>query len=372
MIGSERILVVVPARGGSKGIPMKNLLPVAGKPLLVHTAELVAALDWIDRAVVSTDHLVIRDTALDHGLDVPFMRPTELSGDRIGDVDVLVHALRATERDDGQHYDVLVMLQPTSPLRKVEHVKAAVRKLIDEQLDAVWTVSPTDLKAHPLKQLKVDESGEMSYYDPAGAAIIARQQLEPLYHRNGVAYALRRETLLERGALMGQRNGAVIIEDPQISIDTLDDVKRVEHCLTERALDAPAAEAVPARPKTMVIDIDGVLAEPVPALDYGQAGPLKDNIARVNALFDLGCHITLFTARGSGTGKDWSQVTREQMDRWGVRYHTLRFGKPPADYYVDDRLVTLAQALALCGAPDPANTGQDSTDQKRVFDEQDF
>ncbi len=362
MIGSHRILVVVPARGGSKGIPMKNLLPVAGKPLLVHTAELITKLGWVDRAVVSTDHLVIRDTALDHGLDVPFMRPTELSGDRIGDVDVLVHALQATEQDDGQHYDVVVMLQPTSPLRQARHVEATVRKLIDEKLDAVWTVSPTDLKAHPLKQLNVDDNGQMSYYDPAGAAIIARQQLKPVYHRNGVAYALRRETLLEQAALMGERNGAVIIDEPQISIDTLDDVKRVEHFLAAQALDVPAADPVPARPKTMVIDIDGVLAEPVPALDYAQAGPLKDNIARVNALFDLGCHITLFTARGSGTGKDWSEVTREQMQRWGVRYHELRFGKPPADYYVDDRLVTLAQAVALCGLTDPTADDRISND----------
>ncbi|MGY6629822.1 MAG: acylneuraminate cytidylyltransferase family protein [Wenzhouxiangella sp.] len=362
MIGAKRILVVVPARGGSKGIPLKNLLPVAGKPLLVHTAELIGQLNWVDRAVVSTDHLVIRDTALDHGLDVPFMRPTELSGDRIGDVDVLVHALKAAEKDDGQHYDVVVMLQPTSPLRRAEQVEATVRKLLDEQLDAVWTVSPTDLKAHPLKQLSVDDNGQMRYYDPAGATIIARQQLKPLYHRNGVAYALRRETLLETGALMGQRNGAVIIDDPQISIDTLEDVKRVEHFLAVQAMDAPAAPSVPPRPKTLVVDIDGVLAEPVPALDYAQAGPLTGNIARVNALYELGCHITLFTARGSGTGKDWSDVTREQMQRWGVRYHELRFGKPPADYYVDDRLVTLAQAVALCGLPDPAVDDRPSND----------
>ena len=358
MIGSARILVVVPARGGSKGIPMKNLLPVAGKPLLVHTAELVAQLDWVDRAVVSTDHLVIRDTALDHGLDVPFMRPTALSGDRIGDVDVLVHALEATEQDDGLHYDVVVMLQPTSPLRRPEQVEATVRKLIDEQLDAVWTVSETDLKAHPLKQLALDEQGRMDYYDPAGAGIIARQQLTPLYHRNGVAYALRRETLLEHRALMGQRNGAVVIEDAQVSIDTLDDVERVEHCLKARAgaFETAVSDGKPGIPKKLVIDIDGVLAEPVPALDYAEAGPLLDNVARVNALYDLGCHITLFTARGSGTGKDWSEVTREQMQRWGVRYHELRFGKPPADYYVDDRLVSLPQALALCGLPDPTAT----------------
>ena len=353
MLANQRILVVVPARGGSKGIPMKNLLPVAGKPLLVHTAELVQQLDWVDRAVVSTDHLLIRETAIEHGLDVPFMRPLELSGDRIGDVDVLRHAIEATEADDGTHYDVVVMLQPTSPLRKPEHVTATVTRLIEEELDAVWTVSATDLKAHPLKQLVIGPDGRMDYFDPRGADIIARQQLEPVYHRNGVAYALRRETLLGQGSLMGQRSSAVVIDEPQISIDTLDDVARVEALLgrNDAALNA-GPDSKQKRPKRLVVDIDGVLAEAMPALDYALARPIKDNVARVNALHDSGCYIVLFTARGSGTGKDWSAVTAEQMKRWGVRYHELRFGKPPADYYVDDRLVSLSQAMALCGLPE--------------------
>jgi CMP-N,N'-diacetyllegionaminic acid synthase len=358
MLANHRILVVVPARGGSKGIPMKNLLPVGGRPLLVHTADLVGHLDWVDRAVVSTDHLLIRDTAMEHGLDAPFMRPPELSGDRIGDMDVLRHALEATEDDDGQHYDVLVMMQPTSPLRRADQVEATVRKLLDENLDAVWTVSPTDLKAHPLKQLVVDENGRMNYFDPRGADIIARQQLSPVYHRNGVAYALRRQTLLEKGSLMGQRTGAVIIEDDQISIDTLDDVARVEAVLAQRKGRGDHTPAIrqELRPRHLVVDIDGVLAEAVPELDYAAAGPIRDNVERVNALYDRGCHIVLFTARGSGTGKDWTTVTAEQMKRWGVRYHELRFGKPPADYYIDDRLVSLPQALALCGLNDPVES----------------
>jgi CMP-N,N'-diacetyllegionaminic acid synthase len=353
VIAEKRILVVVPARGGSKGIPMKNLLPVAGKPLLVHTAELVGRMDWIDRAVVSTDHLVIRDIAVEHGLDAPFMRPTDLSGDRIGDVDVLVHALTATEADDGQHYDVVVMLQPTSPLRKASHVRACVEKLLDEELDSVWTVSPTDLKSHPLKQLVVDENGCMTYFDPRGADIIARQQLEPVYHRNGVAYALRREALLDHASLLGERAGALVIDEPQISIDTLEDVARVEAVIAYPGNDNHPSTARKLRPRRLVVDIDGVLAEAVPDLDYAEAGPIRENVERVNALFDHGCHIVLFTARGSGTGKDWSAVTEEQMKRWGVRYHELRFGKPPADYYIDDRLVNLSQALSLCGLEEP-------------------
>jgi len=351
----KRILVVVPARGGSKGIPLKNLQPLAGRPLVARVGDVVRELSWVDRAVVSTDHLLIRETAIEAGLEAPFMRPQALSGDRIGDVDVLAHALTATEADDGTRYDVIVMLQPTSPLRRSEQVTATVQKLIDEQLDAVWTVSPTDSKSHPFKQLTLGENGALDYFDPRGAAIIARQQLRPVYHRNGVAYALTRDCLLEQQSLHGERAGAVVIDDPQVSIDTPDDMARVEALLPPRGVATAPLPSTPGRPKRLVVDIDGVIAEATADLDYAAAGPIHDNIRRVNALHDAGCTIVLFTARGSATGKDWSAVTREQMQRWGVKHDELLLGKPPADYYIDDRLTTLPQALALCGLGDPVD-----------------
>jgi CMP-N,N'-diacetyllegionaminic acid synthase len=118
---------------------------------------------------------------------------------------------------------VVVMLQPTSPLRRVEHVMAVLEKLIGENWDAVWTVSPTELKSHPLKQLTVGDNGTMDYYDPRGAIIFARQQLTPVYHRNGAAYAFTRECLLEQATIKGARTAAVILSEPMVSIDTLDD-----------------------------------------------------------------------------------------------------------------------------------------------------
>lgn len=234
MLDNKRILVVVPARGGSKGIPLKNLRRLAGRPLVSRVGDLLRELPWVDRAVISTDHQVIAEAARDCGLDTPFMRPAELSGDRIGDIDVLSHALRATEADDGLHYDIVVMLQPTSPLRRAEQVTATVEKLLADDLDAVWTVSPTDLKAHPLKQLEVDQDGRLTLWDRRGAEIIARQQLRPVYHRNGVAYTLRRRCLLEDGSLFGRKAGAVVIDEPVVNIDTEEDFARAE------ALCAPA------------------------------------------------------------------------------------------------------------------------------------
>lgn len=357
MYGDRRVLVVVPARGGSKGIPLKNLHPVAGRPLIWWVGDLLGQLEWVDRAVVSTDHLLIADAARQSGLDVPFMRPTALGGDRVSDLEVLAHAVHACEADAGIGYDIVVMLQPTSPLRRPEHVTACVEKLVADDLDAVWTVSPTDLKAHPLKQLTIAADGRLEYWDSRGAGIVARQQLTPVYHRNGAAYAIARRCLIEQGSIKGQRTGAVVIDEAMISIDTLEDIRRVEEILSARSSTVAATgRSAPERPRRIVVDIDGVLAEPVPDLDYGKAGPIVSNIARVNALYAAGCHVVLFTARGSATGRDWSETTRAQLEAWGVRYHDLRFGKPAADYYVDDRLISLTQALALCGLPDPAAT----------------
>jgi CMP-N,N'-diacetyllegionaminic acid synthase len=359
MLNGRRILAVVPARGGSKGIPLKNLQAVAGRPLVALAGQVASAVHGIDRAVVSTDHLLIRDAARDAGLDAPFLRPPELSGDRIGDLDVLTHALHATEADDGTRYDVVLMLQPTAPTRRPEHVVATLNKLIDENLDSVWTVSPTDLKAHPLKQLTVDAEGRMDYFDRRGAGIVARQELEPVYHRNGVAYALTRECLLEQRQLLGARAGAVVIDEPMANIDSPDDLAKAQVLLAETSRSGGSArltrQAQSERPvRRLVVDIDGVLAAASADADYGKAEPMPANIAQLNALFDAGCEIVVYTARGSATGIDWAATTRAQLDSWGVRYHELRFGKPHADVYIDDRLLTLPLVLAMLGVPDPA------------------
>ncbi len=229
MIGGKRILVVVPARGGSKGIKLKNLRPILGVPMVARVGHVVGQLDMIDRAVVSTDHEGIARVAEGAGLAAPFRRPETLSGDRIGDLEVLTNALLEMERIDGLIYDIVVMLQPTSPLRKPEDVTGAIGMLIDGAWDAVWTVSESDSKAHPLKQLTIGpETDCLDYYDPAGKTIIARQQLTPVCHRNGIAYAITRDCLLEQKTIMGARTGALLIDGPAISIDTEWDIELCE------------------------------------------------------------------------------------------------------------------------------------------------
>lgn len=230
MFAGKRVLAVVPARGGSKGIPMKNLRTVGGRSLVALAADVAAAMSEIDRRVVSTDHPEIARVAREAGLDAPFIRPESIAGDRIGDWDVLSHALQATEADDGERYDIVVMLQPTSPLRRPADVSGTIHMLINSGYDAVWSVSETDSKAHPLKQLAVRD-GRMDYWDPRGAQIIARQQLEPVYHRNGVAYAITRECLLEQKTIKGAFTGAYIVPGEHVSIDTEWDIDLIEFLL---------------------------------------------------------------------------------------------------------------------------------------------
>jgi len=224
MVQGNSILVVVPARGGSKGIKLKNLQKLNGKTLIELVGDIVSQLDFVDRAIVSTDHQKIAEVAKTIGLDVPFMRPKELSGDIISDVDVLTHALLEIEKIDKLKYEIIVMLQPTSPLRKVVHVQKTVLKLVDGNFDSVITVSETDSKNHPLKQLTLD-GDKIKYYNDDGKKIIARQQLKPVYQRNGLVYAMTRECLLEQKASIGENTSAIVIDNNMVNIDTKFDLK---------------------------------------------------------------------------------------------------------------------------------------------------
>ena len=224
-------MAVVPARGGSKGVPLKNLRKVCGRSLIAWAGDVIQHVACLDRAVVSTDHEGIASEAEKSGIDAPFRRPVELSGDRIGDVDVLQHAVAAMEEIDGVQYDVVVMLQPTSPSRQPEHIEQAISRLLDGNYNAVWSVSETNLKSHPLKQLVIGENGQLGYYDPRGAEIIARQQLTPVYHRNGIVYAIRRDCLLNDSVLLPENSSAIVISGSIVNIDTEQDLVDAEELL---------------------------------------------------------------------------------------------------------------------------------------------
>ncbi|MCB1377021.1 MAG: acylneuraminate cytidylyltransferase family protein [Alphaproteobacteria bacterium] len=228
----RRILAVVPARGGSKGIPLKNLRTIGGVSLVAMAGHVATAVAAIDRAVVSTDHEGIAAEAERAGLAAPFRRPEGLSGPTIADWDVLHHALLTMEARDGVTYDLVLMLQPTSPSRTAGHVMRCIAMLVDGGFDAVWSVSETDSKGHPLKQLTIGDGDALDYYDPAGAKIVARQQLKPVYHRNGIVYAFTRQCLVEQKTIKGAKTGALLISEPVSNIDTEMDLAWAEFLLS--------------------------------------------------------------------------------------------------------------------------------------------
>lgn len=230
----QKILAIIPARGGSQGIPLKNLRSVGGKSLIAITAEICHQLKLVTHAVVSTDHQGIKKEAEDCGLLVPFMRPDYLSGSRVGDLDVLIHATREMEKEYDLIYDYILMLQPTCPLRKAEHVNSCIKMMIsDPSLESVWTVSPCDLKYHPLKQLAFMGTN-LGLMDPEGAKILARQQLEPTYIRNGACYIWKRDILVDEKKFLPEKTQPFIIPSSElVNIDTFEDLELAERIYRE-------------------------------------------------------------------------------------------------------------------------------------------
>jgi len=162
--------------------------------------------------------------------------------------------------------------------------------------------------------------------------------LPQAYLSNGNVDVIRPRTVLEKGAIAGDRVGAFVTKESQ-DIDIEAQFQRAATAFHLRG-GAPAD-------KTFCVDIDGVIATTVPDGDYTRAEPLKKRIDIINRLHDRGNRIVLLTGRGSGTGIDWRETTRRQLGAWGLRYDELQFGKPPADFYIDDRMLSLAEFDAL-------------------------
>jgi CMP-N-acetylneuraminic acid synthetase len=224
------VLAVIPARGGSKGIPRKNLCKAGGISLVARAVKFTKALMWIDRVVLSTDDREIAEEGRKYGAEVPFLRPLELAGDTSKSVDVWRHALIEAEKYYNTTFDISILLEPTSPFREPRHVEEVVKKLVDGDYNSVLTVSETDSKSHPLKQMVIKDN-HVGYYDDAGKDIIVRQRLTPVYHRNGVAYAVTRKCLVEQKTIIGSNASAVIIDEPLVNIDTEQDLKRAQFLL---------------------------------------------------------------------------------------------------------------------------------------------
>jgi CMP-N-acetylneuraminic acid synthetase len=231
VIDDRTILAVVPARGGSKSIPRKNLQLMGGVSLVARAARVVVALPFFDAALISTDDAEIAAEAKAHGLDAPFMRPPELSSDTATSVDMWRHAWLAAEEHYGKRFDLSVLLEPTSPLRRPEDVERTLHALIDAGAPAAATVSRMPAHYSPHKTLKINDKGEICFYLESGAKHSLRQGIPAYYHRNGLCYAVTRDHLVDEGCIIDRGAVAVVIDRHVVNIDEMFELELAEWLL---------------------------------------------------------------------------------------------------------------------------------------------
>jgi CMP-N,N'-diacetyllegionaminic acid synthase len=238
----RRVLAVIPARGGSKGIPRKNLQQVAGYSLVARAARLVQDLPWLDAAVLSTDDTVIAEEGKRFGLAVPFLRPAELANDTATGVAAWRHAWLASEAYFGCVFDCSVLLQPTSPLRRPEQVTRTLAEMLKGDHAAAATISRVPGHYVPEKLLRLGDKGVVSFVHPEGSRHSNRQSAQAYYTRNGLCYAARRSTVVDRQEIVEHDCLGVLIEEFTPNIDDPIDLEIAEWfaCRASRGSEPPA------------------------------------------------------------------------------------------------------------------------------------
>ena len=220
-----RVLGLIPARGGSRGVPGKNLRLLAGRPLLAYSAR-DALASGLDRVVLSTDDDAIAAVGRELGLEVPFTRPAELATDEAPTLGVVRHALDALE-EAGDTFDAVCLLQPTSPVRGAGLIDECLQCLAEGDATAVVTVRPVPLEFHPDWCYRLDDDGALTLVNGEDEPRSRRQDLVGVYHRDGAVYLTRTE-VVRAGSLYGRRVRAVVARGPNVNIDTEADFVQAE------------------------------------------------------------------------------------------------------------------------------------------------
>ncbi len=234
------MLGVITARGGSKGLPGKNLRELAGKPLIAHTIEAAHESKSLDRLILSTDAADIAATARQYGCDVPFLRPADLATDETSHLPVLQHAVAWLRDRDRYEPEAVMILQPTSPLRRATDIRESIALLERSGADSVVSVSEVPAHYNPMRMLRVDARGFASLFvggEPVRRRINRRQDMPQAWTMNGAIYLFRTAVLgASEPSLYGERTAAYAMpEEFGISIDSLDDWTHAEHVLRVRS-----------------------------------------------------------------------------------------------------------------------------------------
>ena len=226
-------LAIIPARSGSKGVRDKNMRPLLGESLLARAIRCAQATELFDRIFVSTDSPRYAEEAARLGVETPWLRPPELASDTALVADAIRHTIEEFARR-GEEFDTLALLEPTSPLRTPDIVRATVLAAEEDGWDAAFTVSEVPKPWHALKQFRLDETGAASFVMTEASPNVNRQSLYPTYIRNGLAYAVRVQAFLATHSIHGTRARAIVVDEQVVSIDTEEDFQLAERLLAER------------------------------------------------------------------------------------------------------------------------------------------
>lgn len=229
MINKKKIIALVPARGGSKGIKLKNLKKINGKTLIHRTSDFIDECNFFDLKIISSDNKKI----IKHALKLNFKiikRSKKLSGDKISDFQVIKEAISFIENKIKNRFDYLVYLQPTSPIREREHLYNTIKKLIKLKFDGAWSVTKVDTKYHPLKLLKIEDN-KLKLINKKGIKIVARQMLKPVYMRNGAFYIFNIKKLMKNQSIYLKKILPAITDYEIANIDNMNDLNAAKKLL---------------------------------------------------------------------------------------------------------------------------------------------
>ena len=207
-----KTVALIPARGGSKGIPKKNVKGFCGKPLIAHIIETALMVRELDRVIVSTEDREIAEVSGRYGAEVPFIRPNKLAGDETPTLPVLQHAVKYLEENEDYRPDVVVLLYPTSPLLKPGRITEAIDMMRDEGFDSVLSV------VRDSGHYWIEQEGGYERMHPR--VLMNRQYVTPLFKENGAIYICKRDLLMEGNELVGGKLGFLVMErEESIDID---------------------------------------------------------------------------------------------------------------------------------------------------------
>ncbi|MGX9933546.1 acylneuraminate cytidylyltransferase family protein [Virgibacillus salarius] len=221
MYKGKQILAIIPARGGSKGIPRKNIIPIHNKPLIQYTIDEALLSNYLDEIIVSTDDKEIAQISINLGANVPYLRPEKLAQDHSRTIDTVMHVVEK-QKEHGYNYDYVVVLQPTQPLRKHWHIDEAIESVINNNHESL--VSVTKVKEHPILMRTINKNNKLENIINK-TSTLRRQDFPEVYKVNGAIYINNTATLHSNTSLNDNKYSYIMEEKFDLDIDDLKDVE---------------------------------------------------------------------------------------------------------------------------------------------------